>query len=115
VVKVKLKVNLKNLANSLLFLYSTLIFLDLTFELRFPIEAVLIFVMFVPGYGVLENFSPDIPLLEKLAASLGISVAVFLGLRALIEASKMWIFSEVTAASLIAMVSLAVVLIRRAR
>ena len=68
-------------------------FLDLTFELGIPGEAALVFSMLVPGYSVIENFSPNIPALEKVAVSIGISLALFLGLRGLVEASRMWILS----------------------
>ena len=95
-------------------MYSALIFLNLIIGLGIPLVAVLIFFIFVPGYSIIENFSPNISSLEKVATSIGISLALFLGLRGLVEASGMLgILPELTVISIIAVVSLTTVLIRK--
>lgn len=95
-------------------MYSALIFLNLIIGLGIPLVAVLIFFIFVPGYGIIENFLRNISSLEKVATSIGISLALFLGLRGLVEASKMQgILPELTVISILAVVSLTTVLIRK--
>jgi len=75
-----------NLAVGLaLFSYSFLMFLALIFQWEIPLFFTIIFLTFIPGYTIAEACSLGKSNLEKLSASTGLSLAIFLGIHGLIQ------------------------------
>jgi len=84
-------------------LYSFLMFLALTFQLALPVIFSVVFFIFVPGYIITETFSLGKSNLEKLSASIGLSLAILLGVNGITQITKLkGILSELVVISFLA-------------
>lgn len=84
-------------------LYSFLVFLAFTFQLALPVILSVIFFIFVPGYIITETFSLGKSNLEKLSFSIGLSLAILLGVRGIAQITNLkGILSELVVVSFLA-------------
>jgi len=84
-------------------LYSFLMFLALTFQLALPVIFSVIFFIFFPGYIITETFSLGKSNFEKLSISIGLSLAILLGVRGIAQITNLkGILSELVVVSFLA-------------
>ncbi|MEM3602363.1 MAG: hypothetical protein QXN87_06805 [Candidatus Bathyarchaeia archaeon] len=83
----KRKLNL--LAGSSIFLYSLSLLLTSVFQLEIPLIFPLILILFIPGYTIVEAFSLVKTPIEKLSVSIGLSLAILLGTRGMLQITMM--------------------------
>jgi len=108
--------NIQKLWITFLLLYAGFILIQQILGNQPPLTLYIPFLIFVPGYAFTEALFPQINMLEKATVSLGLSLALLVGFKSLMQTFRIvGLFSEITITTILAIICLIAVLTKHFR